>query len=425
MAKIDTVYNYFLTTYGKTSTSSRFESHKKSELREIYNKIVKANKEEPLYKIDMNGDVEQFVIDLKEGARQTKNIASFLSSDGEGIKGFLNQKIAVSSDEEAIFVEYIGEGSSKTDGFSIKTLNMAEPQVTISNFLKNKSKDFEEGNFSFDLDTPTTSYELQFYIDGSENNKDILKKISRLINRSSIGISSEVIDGDNDTSAIKISSDDTGLADNEEYLFKIQSGSSWNEIHKLGIDKITKKARSAKFLLNGKEHKALSNTFTINNEFEIRLKKVSESEVNIGFKANADSIGDSIGKLLKAYNGLLGLGEKYGSRNGYNRLKNEVLAIWNTFSEDLNKVGVFSDEDGKLNINKESLASSITKEKEENIFDILNRFKNAMSRESEKISLNPMMYVDKRVVEYKNPGKTFTAPYTLSRYAGLVVDEVL
>ena len=34
MAAIDSVYNYYLTTYGKTSSSSRYDAHKKSELRD-------------------------------------------------------------------------------------------------------------------------------------------------------------------------------------------------------------------------------------------------------------------------------------------------------------------------------------------------------------------------------------------------------
>ena len=44
MAKIDAAYNYLMTTYGKT-TGSRYDSHKKSELRSVYNNIIKTNKE--------------------------------------------------------------------------------------------------------------------------------------------------------------------------------------------------------------------------------------------------------------------------------------------------------------------------------------------------------------------------------------------
>ena len=47
MTAIDTAYNYYLSTYGKQS-ASRYDSHKKSELRNIYNTIVKINKDSPV-----------------------------------------------------------------------------------------------------------------------------------------------------------------------------------------------------------------------------------------------------------------------------------------------------------------------------------------------------------------------------------------
>ena len=53
MAKIDSVYNYYLTTYG-SSNVSRYDAHKKSQLRDVYNRMVKLNKESPLYKIFYN-----------------------------------------------------------------------------------------------------------------------------------------------------------------------------------------------------------------------------------------------------------------------------------------------------------------------------------------------------------------------------------
>lgn len=41
---------------------------KKSELRSVYNNIVKINKESPLYKIKDSADAQKFAIDIKEHA---------------------------------------------------------------------------------------------------------------------------------------------------------------------------------------------------------------------------------------------------------------------------------------------------------------------------------------------------------------------
>ena len=59
MAAIDSAYQYYLSTYGN-STVSRYDTHKKSQLRDTYNKIVKTNKESPLYKIKNLGEAKKY-----------------------------------------------------------------------------------------------------------------------------------------------------------------------------------------------------------------------------------------------------------------------------------------------------------------------------------------------------------------------------
>lgn len=44
---MNTVYNHYLTTYAPKKTSSQYDTHKKSELRSIYNSMVKLNKDAP------------------------------------------------------------------------------------------------------------------------------------------------------------------------------------------------------------------------------------------------------------------------------------------------------------------------------------------------------------------------------------------
>ena len=46
---MNTVYNHYLTTYAPKKTSSQYDTREKSELRSIYNSMVKLNKDAPLY----------------------------------------------------------------------------------------------------------------------------------------------------------------------------------------------------------------------------------------------------------------------------------------------------------------------------------------------------------------------------------------
>ena len=136
MAAIDTAYNYYLSTYG-TQTASRYDSHKKSELRNIYNTIVKINKDSPLYKIKHSGDVKKFAIDIKESTRIIKNVVASLSDAEEGIGNAFQKKIATSSQEDVVSADYIGNSkdSEGTEQFLVEVKQLASPQINMGNFL--------------------------------------------------------------------------------------------------------------------------------------------------------------------------------------------------------------------------------------------------------------------------------------------------
>ena len=88
-------------------------------------------------------------------------------------------------------------------------------------------------------------------------------------------------------------------------------------------------------------------------------------------------------------------------------------------------VGIFSNENGHLKLNPEQFSAAISENDASEHFNTLNQFKNALSREVNRISIDPMRYINKVIVEYKNPGKTFVAPYAPSAYAGMLIDQAL
>ncbi len=56
-------------------------------------------------------------------------------------------------------------------------------------------------------------------------------------------------------------------------------------------------------------------------------------------------------------------------------------------------------------------------------FGYVKDFSNMLLRKSNQVSLNPMNYVDKVVVAYKNPGHNFVSPYTSSAYTGMMFNS--
>ncbi len=422
------VYDYYLSTYAKQAGNSRYDTHKKSELRGVYNRMVKTNKDAPLYKMNIDDDALNFVIDLKETARNMQNVVSSLTSEGDDIESVFYKKIAVSTNDDAVEVEYVGDDKNPdTPVFEVGVKAVATPQVNTGNFLPANGRDFEAGSYSFDLDTTSNSYEFQFNVNYDDSNYTVQRKIERLINTSNVGLKAEVITNERAQSALQITSKQTGLADSEENLFSISSGTAWKEIKLLGIDQISSPAESSIFTLNGSEHSSLANTFTINQEFEITIKDVTPDgePAQIGFKANTEAIADSVDNLLTSFNGFLEVGQKHSSGKGNNQLLNEINSISKSYASELAKVGVLINDDMSLSLDKEAMAGVVTGDAAKAAFKTLNKFKDALSREADKTAVNPMNYVDKVAVEYKNPGKNFAAPYASSTYSGLLIDQSL
>ena len=103
---LNNIYNNYLSTYAPKA-SGRYDAHKKSELKGVYNSIVKINKESPLSIIDSSIDTQSYAVNMKENARELRNtIASLGGLDEEDL---LNKKTAFSSSVDTADVKYIGE----------------------------------------------------------------------------------------------------------------------------------------------------------------------------------------------------------------------------------------------------------------------------------------------------------------------------
>lgn len=429
MALIDTAYAYYLTTYGNRS-SSRYGTHKKSELRDIYNQMVKVNKNSPLYKIKNQGEVVKFAIDIKEGAQHIRNVVSSISGSDDIMKA-LQKKIATSSQEDVVSAKYIGQDDDgeNTETFDIEVQQLAKPQVNVGNFLSKNQRYLTPGEYSFDLENTSSGYEFQFNVNPEDTNYSIQNKLANLITNANIGLKATVIKDNSEQSALRIESLHTGLENGNDVLFRISTGGGLNSssaIETLGIDHIVQEAQNASFLLNGKPHVAHSNTFTINNEFELQLRDVSpEGKVaTIGFKPNTQAVLENIQNLTDAYNAVINTTARYSETQsqGY-KLQHQISSIANFYGDELASIGLNKEEDNSLSIDTEVLTEAIESENPSERLSILNNFKNMLDKRASVAVLNPMEYVNKVVVAYKNPYKALTAPYMTSIYAGMMLDR--
>lgn len=426
MARIDSAYNYYMSTYANREVS-RYDSHKKSDLRKVYNNIVKTNKESPLYKISNPSEAKLFAIDIKENAKSIQNVVASLSDQYGSFTDSFQKKVAVSSEEDKVAVTYIGDGKEENlaEQFDISVEKLATPQVNVGNTLKNTGKDIRPGAYSFDLNTNTAAYEFQYSVGDDETNLDVIQKLAKLVNTSNLGVRAKILENGKDASALALTSVQTGLGDGEAYLFSISpdaSPGSMEAMDILGINRVEQEAQNSSFTLNGNAHSSLSNTFTINNAFELTLKGETEGNASIFFKPSTDAIADNIQTLVDVYNRILSTAESYAGGTNH-RLLNDMSSVSKNRQAALEYIGLMVGENGSLTIDKDILAAAVAPERADQTFETLNNFRDAIGQKAENASINPMHYVDKVVVAYKNPGHNFATPYISSIYSGMMLDH--
>lgn len=430
MAAIDSAYQYYLSTY-HTSGASRYDTHKKSQLRAVYNNIIKTNKESPLYKIKYSGDVGRFAIDIKEKTRSIQNVVASLSDTDEGIESVFSKKIAQSSDEDVVRAEYIGDDSDaqSVSSFDVEVRQLATPQTNFGHYLRPDKSDIRPGAYSFDLSTTLNAYEFQYTVSANETNQDVQEKLIRLINNSNTGLRASYVQNSSGDGAISIRSVQTGHNEDERYLFEIlpsPDNGSIKAMNILGIDHVEEMASNSSFLLNGMEQSSQTNNLTVNNAFALTFKGTNSdgTSTSIGFKDNADAIADNVLSLVKAYNNMIQLSHNYSDAQEAGKLRRDIAGVARSYHNELEAYGLTMEDDGSIDVDRNLLLDAVTAEDAKACFHVLNDFKNDLNTKAAEVSINPMNYVDKLVVSYKNPaGHNFCAPYISSIYSGMMLDQ--
>ncbi len=430
ISNLTNVYNFYMTTYAPKS-STPYDTHKKSELRSVYNSIVKMNKESPLFILDTSKASQQFAVGIKESARELRNtIASLGGLDEDEL---LNKKVAYSSNEEIASAKYVGSKKPDDDfpSYEVEVKHLASTQVNLGKFLPaDEPNTLSPDTYSFDVGIDDLNYEFQFSIKPSDTNRDIQSRLSRLINNANIGMSAQVITDENGGSALRMESDATGLKDGKKAQFVIsdqRTSKTAGVVDYLGLDYTASPATNASFLVNGAEYASTSNHYTLDNTYELQFNGVSSEEgetASIGIKTDVESLTENINTLVRGYNSFLQAVSEYRAEQPKStRLFNEMSSVARVYAKGLTSAGLNLNLDGTLEVDNNVLRQKATSEDAREAFSSMKGFTNSILRKSNQVSLNPMHYVNNVIVAYKNPGKNFASPYITSAYSGMMFNS--
>lgn len=426
---MNNVYNHYLTTYAPKGTTP-FDTHKKSELRNVYNSIVKLNKESPVYLIKHDKNIQEFAIDLKENARELRNTIASLGGLDE--TELLNHKVASSSNENIASAKFVGSQNTSMaiPKLEIEVRALATPQSNLGHFLPSEEMELAPDAYSFDIGIHDLYYEFQYNINAGDNNRDVQNRLCRLVNNAGIGLEAEVMEDDQGNSALLLRSTALGLEEDQTSLFHVsdtKTSKTAGTVSYFGLDDITRPASNAEFLINGIEKTASSNNFMIEKTFEITLNGISSPEgesTTIGLKTDIESLSENMNSLIGGYNHFLKAAEKYPREHTKSQyLLQELKNISAYHKEDLNAAGLNVQEDGTITVDDNTLSQLVESGDVDLTSSAMKEFTNSILRKTNQISINPMNYVDKTIVAYKNPGKNFSTPYITSAYSGMMFNS--
>lgn len=428
IAALNTVYNHFLTTYAPSGSNTKYDAHKKSELRGVYNSIVKLNKDAPLFLLDTRPSTTEYAVGLKENARSLKNTISSLSIDNSD--SLLNQKSIASSNEDIVSASYIG--SSDVNSEDIPTLEisvsrLASGQINRGHYLDPDSMSLEPDTYSFDIHSRDMDYEFQFNIGEFDTNRLVEEKLARLINKSNIGIHASVDENELGQISLNIESDETGVRGDKTILFDITDNKTSKRsgtVDYFGIGDISVYPSNSLFTLNGEERSTFANHFSVEKTYELTLNGLSNSDdepVSIGPKTDIESITENVSNLIEGYNSFMNKINAYVDSQPYSKkLIGEMNKIGEYYGANLESIGLSFGEDGSIALDKNLLAQTAQDEDALERFDSIKRFTSSILNKINQVSLNPMEYTQKTIVAYKNPGRSFVSPYVTSNYSGMM-----
>ncbi len=421
---LNTVYNNYMTTYAPKPLT-RYDTHKKSELRSVYNSIVKYTKDAPWYLPTTSKETQHYAVSLKENARELRNTLAQLG--GLESKELFSKKSAYSSDENVAAAAYIGseEAAKDISDIELEVHSLATSQENLGLFLPDSRVALAPDTYSFDVGINNMNYEFQFSVGESETNRDVQERLVRLINNSDIGIQADLAESEGRTS-LRLTSNSTGK--NQTFtVTDSHTSKTAGTVDYFGLDYTSRESSDASFLINGEERTASANRFTLGRLFDVELKGTCEegTPVRIGLKTDIESLTDNITHLIGGYNDFVKAANSYLETQSKSRqLIREMRGIAYRYNTALESMGLNMTEDGTLKVDQELLHETASQAQDiTGTFGYLKDFSNSLIRKSNQVSLNPMEYVEKTVVAYKNPGHNFTNPYGASAYSGMMFNS--
>lgn len=140
-----------------------------------------------------------------------------------------------------------------------------------------------------------------------------------------------------------------------------------------------------------------------------------------------DSLKDNILGVAGSYNQFIKTAAEFIDKQPRTSLLIDSMKRMNSsYAAAMDHLGIVRNEDGTLDIDDSKLSNALSGQATASDISALKDFTKSAAKKISDVQLNPMDYVDKRIVAYKNPNVTHYAnPYITSAYSGMLFNSYM
>lgn len=407
---------------------TRFDTHKRSELKDIYQRIRRMNVDQPLYKVDFDEKTQEYTLGVKDMALNITSMLKELSADDAS--NVFNQRTLVSDDPESVTIETLdGSDIENMEPLSIEVTGLSEPQVNTGRYLPSGDVNLHAGQYTFTVGIEENFYSFQFNVSEGSTNKELQTKLSDFINKTKVGLSAKVI-SNNGYSAIELTGKAAGTKNSDGLSFnftdtKRPESALYGVVEHFGLDKMTKPALNTCFTVNGEYIETSEREYVLNNGVKLDFHKTTEKPAVISLIVDDAPVVDKLKGFVDKFNSFMdfvraGAAERRSSK----KLLFEMNGAVQRNKELLYQTGIQVSDDGRLFTDRDTMVKAIREGHTEQIFSAESIVTQGLLRRLSDITINPMDYIDKTVVTYPNTAvKQPFSPYVTSVYSGLMYNN--
>jgi flagellar capping protein FliD len=377
-----------------------------------------------VYLVDFTNEKQSFVLGVKEASMKIHESLQTLADDSEG--SVFSKKKARSSDVEQVGAELLDSDMEHLpNGFSVRVKQLANSQINQGKEYYETGKGLTAGSYQFRVTVNDVGYDFQYNIRKDANNREVMQGLSDFITKAKIGIVADAYSSEKGKIAMRLESTMVGTPDGRE-TFTLEDRSTDSSgrgiVGFYGLNNVAVMPKSAVFDLNGTEKTSLSNEFTLGRAVSVTLRQTSDTEAMIDYHPDSDVIIEGVQDFVSNYNTLIGKNITFAQKTDIEpKLLRELKNLAEPFANELESCGITFDKDGFMELDTSLAAQAIEDGDMQKLFGADSALTNRLSVKTDAVKINPMEYVDKKIVSYPD----FTKPprgysYITSLYSGLL-----